>query len=97
MALLSKEQIDERIALYQKLNDALKHFADLDAALPMEAPRDMLLTQLPGYVSARCASVVRRAWPGLRKAVMADAEKELADAEALVLAFEAGEEVEPTK
>lgn len=94
MPLLNQEQIAERIALYQKLSGALARVAELDAALPAEAPEGMLLTRLPAHVSARCAFVVRRAWPSLRKAVMADAEKELAEAEAAVLKFEAGEEVD---
>lgn len=44
---------------------------------------------------ARVRFVTQRAWPALRKAVIADAEKELADAEQAVLAFERGEDVTP--
>lgn len=108
MPVLDKDQIAERIALYQAYHDAVAKLDGLSAAMPEEAPARLVVTwgETPGRFTAseeaeemefaprqRVRFVVQRTWASLRKAVMADAEKELADAEGAVLAFERGDEV----
>lgn len=102
MPLLTQEQIAERIALYQALSDAIAKLAALSAALPEEAPTDLAVSWYERVAETsdapdRVTFVVSRAWGALRKATLADAEKELADAEAAVLKFEAGEETDAPK
>jgi hypothetical protein len=97
MAVLTPAQIAERIALYERYAAAQAKLADIDANLPTEAPPSLAVTWTRGSLTeeeARATFVVLRAWTPLRKAMLADAEKELADAEAAVLKFERGEEVE---
>lgn len=95
MPLLSQEQIAERIELYKRYHEAISKLAITAAAMPEECPAlSVQSPELSPEAELRVAFVIRRAWPALRKAVLADAEKELADAEGAVLAFERGENVE---
>lgn len=105
MPVLNAAQLDERIALYQTYRDAVAKLDGLIASLPEECPKDLRVAwgfqdgaseadEIEFAPRQRTRFVVKRAWPALRKAVIADAEKELADAEAAVLKFERGEEVE---
>lgn len=91
--LLKPEEIEARIKLYADLRDAMTEFVELEAQIPHEAPPGMMLTQMAGNVSERAAFVISRAWPALRKAMLADAQKKVDECEAAVRAFEAGEEV----
>ncbi|MBI1316383.1 hypothetical protein GC167_05925 [bacterium] len=108
MPVLNQAQIAERIALYQAYHDAVAKLNGLAAALPEQPPERFVVTwgATPGKFTAseeaeeaefaprqRVRFVIQRAWSTLRKAVLADAEKELADAEGAVLAFERGDEV----
>lgn len=95
MAALSKEQIAERIALYERYNDAITKMAQVEAEMPEACPEDFVVASDAMSYNAlnRTLFVVKRAWPALRSAVLADAKKELDDAEAAVLKFERGEEV----
>lgn len=108
MPALTAQQLDERIALYRAYRDAVAKLDGLISSLPEECPKDLRVgwgdvnvepttTEEVAYAPRqRTRFIVQRAWPSLRKAVIADAEKELADAEAAVLAFERGDEVTPT-
>lgn len=95
MSVLNQEQIAERIALYQRYNEAITKLAQTTSQMPEAAPDDFIVACEGMEYNAlnRTLFVIRRAWPSLRKAVLADAEKELADAEQAVLKFETGEEV----
>lgn len=95
MPLLDQTQIAERIALYEKLSAAMLKLEALSTSLPEEAPSDLGVAWDRGNeeTERRVTFVVSRAWGALRKATLADAEKELAEAEAAVLKFESGEEV----
>lgn len=95
MPALTKEQIDERLNLYSAYRDALTKVEEVAAEMPEEFPSDFVLAcESMNYGALnRAMFVVKRAWPSLRKAVLADAEKELALAEEAVVHFERGEEV----
>ena len=90
--LLSAEEIDARIKLYSDLREAMTEFIELEGQIPSEAPPGMMLTQMAGNVSERAAFVISRAWPSLRKAMLADAQKKIDECEAAVRRFETGEE-----
>lgn len=106
MPVLNAQQLDERIALYTAYRAAVAKLDGLIAALPEECPKDLRVTWGDLNVEAetnvevefaprqRTRFIIQRAWGSLRKAVIADAEKELADAEQAVLKFEQGEDVE---
>lgn len=98
MHALTQEQIGERIALYQRYAEAQAKYAEVEAAMPVEAPSDIRVDWFEKVsalsdASERTTFVVRRAWPALRKAVLSDAKKELDEAEQAVLKFERGEDV----
>lgn len=105
MPVLNAQQLDERIALYKAYRDAVAKLDGLIAALPEECPKDLRVAwgfrdgeseadEIEFAPRARTRFIVQRAWGSLRKAVIADAEKELADAEQAVLKFEQGDEVQ---
>lgn len=106
MPVLNAQQLDERIALYQAYRDAVAKLDGLAAALPVEPPSDLRITwgdlnvesateeEIQFAPRQRVRFIVKRAWKSLREATLKDAEKELADAEAAVLKFEQGDEVE---
>lgn len=96
MPALDRQQIAERIALYERLREATDKFEIIEANLPVEAPVMLAVSWVNGDMTEeekRATFVVKRAWQPLRKAMLADAQKELDDAEAAVLAFERGDEV----
>lgn len=98
MPLLTQEQIAERLALYTRYSEAIEKFEQVSGAMPDECPPDIELSCrsiMPhSMIERRVAFVVRRAWPALRKAVLADALKEVDEAEAAVRKFEAGEDTD---
>lgn len=96
MTLLTKAEIEERIALYQRYNVALDKLLELDAALPADPPPDLLVSWAGGSAAKsqdRVSAVVYRAWSALRDATLRDMHIEVEAAEAAVRAFEHGEEV----
>lgn len=108
MPALSKADVEFRLALYTRYNEALARFEGVNATMPEAPPEGLVVTwgeRFGAYTDAELAeeetfaprrrtkSVVSRTWGALRKAVLADSEKELAEAEEAVLAFERGDEV----
>lgn len=99
MALLTIEQIEERIALYRRYSDAQARLAKVAADVPETVPPQFNIEweMMTSDAVRRVEFVITRAWPALRKAVLADAQKELDDAEAAVHKFETGEIVNEPK
>ena len=102
MPLLTPEQIEERIALYERYAAALAKYATVERTVPVAFPRFIEFEW--EYDAARTVGeaadaerrvlfVMERTWPALRAAVLKDAKKELDEAEAAVVAFERGDEV----
>lgn len=95
--LLTPEEVEARLKLYTDLRDALNELNALQNSVPEVCPSDLEVISekrlLSDDAERRATFVVRRAWPALRKAMLADAQKKVDDAEAAVKAFEAGEEV----
>lgn len=93
--LLTHEQVEERIALYVSLREAMAEYAWLSSAMPENCPTDLALSsaELDEGVSARVVFVLRRAWTALRSATLADGLKKVKDAEEAVAKFETGLDV----
>lgn len=112
MPALSQADIAFRLELYKRYSDALELLAGMSAVMPEGPPAKLVVTwgERPGTFTPaeeaeeaqfaprqRTRFVVQRAWAALRKAVLADAEKALADVERDVIKFEDGESVEMQK
>lgn len=94
--MLTAEDIEARIRLYADLRDAMVELSELANSVPEVCPSDLSLESefLDKGGRMRAVSVVRRAWAGLRAAVLADAQKKVDLAAERVRAFETGEEVQ---
>ena len=95
MTLLTKEQIEARVALYRDLLDAVHELEELEKLTPEQAPTDLHVDSdyLVEDVKARADFVLVRAWPAMRNAILADAKKRVEVCEEAVRKFEAGEDV----
>lgn len=94
--LLSQTEILDRIQLYTELQEAIKAWAALGAALPVEVPPDITVewTGQNSYLATSAvAAVCTGAWTSLRAAAMAGAKRKMDEAEQRVADFEAGKEV----
>lgn len=93
--LLTGEELAERLNLYAGLAAAYEALAKLSAALPEKVPED-LAVRWQGVTNNAAAAVdlvCRARWTSLREAALAGAKHAVAEAEARVKKFEAGEDV----